>query len=116
MKSKVQRDLLLGFAKIHVLYHASHEPIYGAGISAELEHHGYRLSWGTLYPLLHNLEGEGLLVRDDQVVDGKVRKYYRITPLGREALDAAREKAMELVREITAEEPVMLEPETEKSK
>lgn len=116
MKSKVQRDLLLGFAKIHVLYHASHEPIYGAGISAELAHHGYRLSWGTLYPLLHNLEAEGLLARDDQVVEGKVRKYYRITAPGREALDAAREKALELVREITADEPVMLDRATGKSK
>jgi PadR family transcriptional regulator, regulatory protein PadR len=105
-KSKLQRDLLLGFVKIHVLYHAAHEPIYGAGISAELARHGYRLSWGTLYPLLHTLEAEGLLVRDDQVVDGKVRKYYRITPLGRRALDEARDKALELVREISADEPV----------
>lgn len=99
--SKVQRDLLLGFVRVHVLYHASHEPIYGAGISEELARHGYRLSWGTLYPLLHNLEDEGLLMRDEQVIDGKMRKYYRITPLGRRALDAAREKAIELVREIT---------------
>ncbi|HEX6470826.1 MAG TPA: PadR family transcriptional regulator [Streptosporangiaceae bacterium] len=100
-KSKLQRDLLLGFVKIHVLYHAAQEAIYGAGISAELEAHGYHLSWGTLYPLLHNLEAAGFLAREEQVVDGKVRKYYRITELGREALDEARNKAVELVREIS---------------
>jgi DNA-binding PadR family transcriptional regulator len=102
-KSKLQRDLLLGFVKIHVLHHAAQEAIYGAGISAELERHGYHLSWGTLYPLLHNLEGAGFLAREEQVVDGKVRKYYRITELGREALDEARAKALELVREISSD-------------
>jgi PadR family transcriptional regulator PadR len=108
---KLQRDLMLGLVKIHILHHAAQEPIYGAGISAELEEHGYRLSWGTLYPLLHNLQAEDLLVRDEQVVDGKIRKYYRITPLGREALDLARNKAIELVREIGADEHTRYEAE-----
>ncbi len=99
--SRIFRDLMLGFVRIHVLHHASNEPIYGSGISAELERHGYRLSWGTLYPLLHSLTAEGFLAREEQVVDGKVRKYYRITPLGRRALQSARDKALELVNEIT---------------
>ena len=99
--SKLFRDLMLGFVRIHILYHASVEPFYGAGVSAELERHGYRLSWGTLYPLLHNLEAEGFLTREERVVEGKVRKYYEITDLGREALKEARGKALELVQEIT---------------
>jgi DNA-binding PadR family transcriptional regulator len=100
------RDLMLGFIRVHVLYHASKEPIYGSGISAELERHGYRLSWGTLYPLLHSLNAEGFLAREERVVEGKVRKYYSITPLGRRALDEARAKALELVNEISeAERP-----------
>ena len=102
--AKIFRDLMLGFVRIHLLYHASVEPIYGSGISAELASHGYRLSWGTLYPLLHSLEGEGLLAREDRVVDGKVRKYYKTTPLGRRALDEARRRALELVAEITEAE------------
>lgn len=100
LHSKMFRDLMLGFVRVHVLHHASVEAIYGSGISAELEHHGYRLSWGTLYPLLHNLTAEGFLDREDQVVNGKVRKYYTITPLGRQALQEARLKALELVNEI----------------
>lgn len=99
--SKMFRDLLLGFVKTHVLHHASREPIYGVGMISELERHGYKLSPGTLYPLLHNLEKVEFLERDDQIVEGKVRKYYHITPLGQQALDEARRKILELVDEIT---------------
>lgn len=95
------RDLLLGFVKIHVLYHASQEAIYGVGIASELERHGYRLSPGTLYPLLHNLEAAEFLERENRIVGGKVRKYYRITPPGQRALEDAREKVIELVDEVT---------------
>jgi PadR family transcriptional regulator PadR len=103
--SKLFRDLLLGFVRIHILYHASQEPIFGVGITAELERHGYRLSPGTLYPLLHNLEAAGFLAREDQIVGGKIRKYYRITPLGKRALDDARAKVVDLVDEVTEHEP-----------
>jgi PadR family transcriptional regulator PadR len=99
--SKLFRDLLLGFVKVHVLYHASREPIYGAGITAELDQHGYKLSPGTLYPLLHSLEAANFVAREDRVVDGKVRKYYRTTPLGDRAFSQARLKVMELVEEIS---------------
>lgn len=102
-QSRIFRDLMLGFVRVHVLHHAAVEPIYGTGISAELSQHGYRLSWGTLYPLLHSLEAEGFLSREDRIVEGKVRKYYQITPRGQGALDEARRKAMELVEEITEE-------------
>ena len=98
--SKLFRDLLLGFVKVHLLYHASQEPIYGSGISAELERHGYRLSPGTLYPVLHSLDDANFLEREDRVVGGKVRKYYTTTPLGEQALDEARGKIRELVDEI----------------
>jgi PadR family transcriptional regulator PadR len=103
--SKLFRDLLLGFVKIHILYHASKEPIFGVGITTELEQHGYRLSPGTLYPLLHNLEAAGFLEREDQIVGGKIRKYYKITPLGQRALEEARAKVVDLVNEVTEDEP-----------
>jgi PadR family transcriptional regulator len=97
---RMLRDLFLGFVKVHVLHHASRAPVYGVWIIDELKHHNYELSPGTLYPLLHNLEAAGYLQRDDRVVDGKVRKYYEITPLGEEALTEARVKIGELVAEI----------------
>ena len=98
--SKLFRDLLLGFVKIHVLHHAEQEAIYGVGIAAELARHGYNLSLGTLYPLLHNMEAANFLQREDRIVGGKVRKYYRITPIGRRALKEVREKVGDLVDEV----------------
>jgi DNA-binding PadR family transcriptional regulator len=99
------RDFFLGFVKVHVLHHASRGPIYGVSFLAELARHDYHLSPGTLYPLLHNLEATGYLTREEQVVDGKVRKYYRITDLGQEALEESRSKIRELVDEIMEAEP-----------
>jgi PadR family transcriptional regulator, regulatory protein PadR len=99
-ESKMLRDFFLGFVKVHVLHHASREPIYGVWFLEELARHGYHLSPGTLYPLFHDLEASGLLEREDRVVEGKVRKYYVITPLGERALGEARERIRELVDEI----------------
>lgn len=101
----LSRDLFLGFIKVHILYHAGHEPIYGLWLIEELARHGYQLSPGTLYPMLHSLEEEGLLVSETHVVEGKVRKYYRLIQAGRAALDQARAKALELLSEIR-DEPV----------
>ncbi len=94
------KDFFLGFVKIHVLYHASREPIYGVEILEELGRHGYRLSPGTLYPTLHRLEKEGYLSVRKRVVDGKVRKYYTITEQGMVILGEARKKIAELVDEV----------------
>lgn len=94
------RDLLLGFIKLHILYHAGIEPVYGAWLIEELSHHGYEISPGTLYPTLHALEEEGYLTVEKRVVKGRMRKYYTLTPMGREALEKARAQAVELIREI----------------
>lgn len=98
---KLPRDLFLGFIKLHILHHASQEPIYGLWLIEELGRHGYRLSPGTLYPILHGLKQENLLVSETRVVEGKARKYYRLTSKGRAALLEGKKKAQELLEEIT---------------
>jgi DNA-binding PadR family transcriptional regulator len=98
------REFFLGFIKVHVLHHASKGPLYGVWFLEELAKHGYQLSPGTLYPLLHGLEADGYLERDERVVEGKVRKYYRITELGNRALREARAKIKELVDEIAEDD------------
>ena len=98
------RDFFLGFIKIHVLHHAAHEPVYGMAMMAELAHHGYDLSPGTLYPLLHGLEEQGYLTHTDHVVEGRVRKYYMITDKGKTALSEAKLKIAELVHEVLWED------------
>ena len=94
------RDFFLGFVKIHVLQHASRAPVYGLALIDELGHHGYRLGPGSLYPLLHGLEQAGFLAREDQIVGGRIRKYYVSTEAGERALDEARLKVRELVDEV----------------
>ncbi|MFH1908423.1 MAG: PadR family transcriptional regulator [Chloroflexota bacterium] len=94
------RDLFLGFIKLHILYHAGREPVYGLWLIEELARHGYRLSPGTLYPILHGLEEEKLLISEGRVVEGKMRKYYRLTETGRTVLAEGKIKARELLDEI----------------
>ncbi len=97
---KLPRDLFLGFVKLHILHHAGREPVYGLWLIEELGRHGYRLSPGTLYPILHALEQDGMLTCEVRVVEGKARKYYHLTPSGRLALKEGKKKARELMQEI----------------
>lgn len=96
----ITRTFLSGFIRLHILFHACQEPIFGLDMIRELKRHGYQLSPGTLYPILHALERDGFLQAEKQVVDGKVRKYYTATPNGHAALAEALEKARELMDEI----------------
>jgi DNA-binding PadR family transcriptional regulator len=96
----IDREFFLGFIKIHILYHAAKEPIFGVEISEELARHGYHLGPGTLYPTLHRLEKEGYLEQSLRVVNGKVRKYYVITEGGKTMLERASGKIRELVEEV----------------
>jgi DNA-binding PadR family transcriptional regulator len=94
------RDLYSGLIRLHVMHHASEEPIFGLGMMEELARHGYRISPGSLYPLLHGLEKKGYLSSREQRNGKSLRKVYRATPLGRKALKAARSKVLELLREL----------------
>ena len=96
----ITRHFFNGFIRLHILYHAAKEPVYGAEITEELIRHGYRLSQGTLYPTLHLLEELGYLKSQTRLVDGRRRKYYRATPAGRKVLAEARLKLVELVAEV----------------
>jgi DNA-binding PadR family transcriptional regulator len=100
MPEHVLRKLFLGFIQVHILHHAKKEPFYGSWMLNELKEHGYAVSPGTLYPVLHSMEAEGLLNKEEVNVGGKLRKYYDITEQGETVLSAAKEKALELVREI----------------
>jgi len=95
----IVRDVFMAFVRVHLLHHASEEPIYGLAMIEELARHGYRLSPGTLYPIFRGLEDAGFLRSDPVVVAGKVRKYYRITAAGRRALEEFKVKIRELVGE-----------------
>jgi PadR family transcriptional regulator PadR len=94
------RDFFVAFIRIHVLHHAGQKPLYGLWLIEELRHHGYKVSPGTVYPMLHSLVESGYLVREKRVVDGKERKYYVITRAGRQVLRRTLHQLVELVREV----------------
>jgi PadR family transcriptional regulator PadR len=98
--STADQDLYSGLIRLHVLHHAAEEPIFGLGMMEELARHGYRISPGSLYPLLHGLEKKGYLRSAEQSSGKSRRKVYRATPLGRKALAAANKKVWELFREL----------------
>ena len=96
----LDQELLSGLIRIHILYHASKEPIFGLGMIEELQRHGYKISAGTLYPMLHGLEKRGLL-RSEKIRNGRrSRRIYRATARGRKALARAREKVKLLLGEL----------------
>ena len=94
------QELLVGLIRLHVLHHAAEEEIYGQWIMEELGRHGYRLSPGTLYPMLHAMEKRGYLRSREKKSGRSVRRLYRATSKGVKALDAAKEKLKELVGEL----------------
>lgn len=94
------RELYAGLIRLHVLHHAAESPVYGQEMIDELAHHGYQLSPGTLYPILHSLQKKGYLT-SEQVRVGKVgRRIYEITPEGKRALEGAKRKVQELFGEL----------------
>jgi len=97
---KITHNFFLGFIRLHILYHAIQEPVFGLDLIRELARHGYSLSPGTLYPMLHGLERDGFLQSYQEVVNGKVRKYYRATKTGKRTLAGARANVRELVNEV----------------
>jgi DNA-binding PadR family transcriptional regulator len=107
-----KRELFDGLIRLHVLLHAAHEPIFGLAMMHELEHHGYRVGPGTLYPLMHGLERAGLLRSSLQRVEGRRRRLYRITPAGKRALEKARVQVDELHEELHEVRPRRLGSES----
>ena len=98
------KELYSGLIRLHILHHAAEEAIFGIGITEELARHGYKLSAGTLYPLLHSLEAKGLLRSHEKRGGRSSRRLYRATPAGRRALAAAKEKVRELFGELFEED------------
>jgi PadR family transcriptional regulator PadR len=81
-----ERELLKGNTPTLVLAVLKDAPLHGYGIAREIERrsgNALRFKEGTLYPALHALEREGLILgawsRDP---GGRERKVYQITPGG----------------------------------
>jgi len=94
----IDREFQRGFIKLYALWRASKGEAYGVQIIEEMRELGFRVSPGTLYPVLHTLLEEEDVTVTDRVVNGKVRKCYRATPKGREEAEEVVEKLQKLLR------------------
>lgn len=97
------RNLFGGLVRLHILHHASHGPVFGLGIMEELGRHGYKLSAGTLYPILHGMEKAGYLVSSNERVAGRNRRFYTATESGRLTLQIGKDRVRELLLELIEE-------------
>ncbi len=96
-----ERKILLGFIRVHILHHASVDGgIYGVEMIEELKSHGYTISPGTLYPILHEMYKDGVLKLQEKNVNSKIRKIYKITDLGQKTLDNLKNFILELSNEV----------------
>ena len=96
-----EKKILLGFIRVHILHHAAeNDGIYGIWIMEELGRHGYKISPGTLYPILHEMEQNGMLRRKNVNIDGKIRKVYRVTGKGKKTLNNLKNFVSELSEEV----------------
>ena len=94
------RNLYNGLIRLHILHHAAEGLVFGQWMIDELGRHGYRLSAGTLYPILHGMEKQGYLKSRVTQKNGRNRRVYRATPAGRKALTTARTRVQELFGEM----------------
>ena len=100
MTSAGDHELLGGLIRLHILHHAVEGDLYGHWMIEELARHGYRLSPGTLYPMLHAMERKGYLKSKTEGTGRRARRMYRATKKGRDALTFAKARVRELFGEL----------------
>jgi PadR family transcriptional regulator, regulatory protein PadR len=99
-KMMKHQELLKGLIRLHILHHAAEAEFYGQWMIQELARHGYTLSPGTLYPMLHGLERRGYLKSKKEQYGRTFRRLYRATAMGREANRMAKVQVRELIGEL----------------
>jgi len=99
--SDASREILLSFWKVHILHHASEGLVHGQWVLTELRRHGYEISPGTLYPLLHRMQRHGWLKCQQARRRGpRARMDYLLTAQGQKVLALVREQLQELYAEV----------------
>ena len=99
-KEPDHREFFSGFIRLHILHHATQEPLVGFWMITELRRHGYEMSPGTIYPLLHSLQKKGYLSVEVKREGRRAWREYSATKEGRKALNAAKRKLRELFHEL----------------
>ena len=101
---RYSKELLKGSTSALVLSVLNSGDMYGYKIIRELERrseNAFKMSEGTLYPILHALEKEKFLKSYWKEVDGRKRKYYSITQRGKKELDLKKEEWLSFSSNVT---------------
>lgn len=92
----INKSLLTGSTTLLILKLLDDKDMYGYQMIEELTKRSdntFSLKAGTLYPLLHSLEEQGIVISYDENVDSaRIRKYYRITKKGKKMLNEKKEE------------------------
>lgn len=87
---KIERELMRGAGPTAVLQLLSSREMYGYELVEALANRSagvLAMGQSTLYPMLYNLESKGLIKATWRTSDsGRDRKYYRLTPKGKNKL------------------------------
>ena len=94
------REFVSGFIRLHILHQAAQEPLGGFRMIEELRRHGYEMSPGTIYPLLHSLQKKGYLSVEVKREGRRSWREYSATKEGKRVLSAAKRKLRELFHEL----------------
>lgn len=97
-----ESQLLKGILEGCVLSIICQEETYGYDIIIKLEEYGFHnIIEGTLYPLLTRLEKKNLIkCRKAKSPLGPIRKYYSVTPEGKEELEAFKVRYKEITKNV----------------
>lgn len=92
----IRKELVKGSTALLVLSALARKEMYGYQIIQEIDEaseHVFRMNEGTLYPILHTLQKQGLLESYwEERNTARKRKYYRITSKGLEVLQSQKEE------------------------
>lgn len=94
-------ELRRGVIVLAVLQHLSQEQ-YGYSLLKSLADSGLEIDQGTLYPLLRRLESQGLLQSDWRIEADRPRRYYQLSPAGRELLPQIKQEWSGIVAMMSA--------------
>jgi PadR family transcriptional regulator PadR len=99
--SEEHQDLSSNLIHLYVLHHACRQPTFGLQVIEEVARLGYKLSPGTVYPLLDAFEKRGLLRSSEVRTRGTTRRMYRATAVGRSAYSVAKQHVEGLLHAIS---------------
>ena len=92
---KISKELLKGSTKMLILEMVKDKNMYGYQMIKKLKEKSnnvFEFKEGTLYPILHSLEEEGLISSYWDDTTGKKRKYYSITTKWKKSLKEKNEE------------------------